>query len=84
MHIGSVPNASQGRRPNPERRLIGHRGGGKTSLNEALLFEAGVINRLGRVEDGTTVSDFEGTSTSGRCRSAPRSPRLSTTGARST
>src|ERR687891_747115 len=39
--------------------LIGHRGTGKTSLNEAILFEAGVINRLGRVEDGTTVSDFE-------------------------
>ena len=39
--------------------LIGHRGSGKTSLHEALLFEAGVINRLGRVEDGTTVSDFE-------------------------
>ncbi len=39
--------------------LIGHRGSGKTSLCEALLFEAGVINRLGRVEDGTTVSDFE-------------------------
>ncbi len=39
--------------------LIGHRGSGKTSLCEALLFEAGVINRLGRVEDGSTVSDFE-------------------------
>jgi elongation factor G len=39
--------------------LIGHRGSGKTSLNEALLFEAGVINRLGRVEDGSTASDFE-------------------------
>src|SRR5262245_62103593 len=39
--------------------LIGHRGSGKTSLHEALLFEAGVINRLGRVEDGSTVSDFE-------------------------
>src|SRR5215216_2569451 len=39
--------------------LIGHRGAGKTSLHEALLFEAGVINRLGRVEDGSTVSDFE-------------------------
>ena len=39
--------------------LIGHRGSGKTSLNEALLFEAGVINRLGRVEDGSTNSDFE-------------------------
>src|SRR5919206_5244532 len=39
--------------------LIGHRGAGKTSLCEALLFEAGVVNRLGRVEDGSTVSDFE-------------------------
>jgi elongation factor G len=39
--------------------LIGHRGSGKTSLHEALLFEAGVINRLGRVEDGTTTSDHE-------------------------
>src|SRR5919106_6290876 len=39
--------------------LIGHRGSGKTSLHEAMLFEAGVVNRLGRVEDGTTVSDSE-------------------------
>ena len=39
--------------------LIGHRGAGKTSLNEALLFEAGIVNRLGRVEDGNTVADFE-------------------------
>jgi elongation factor G len=39
--------------------LIGHRGAGKTSLNEALLYEAGVVNRLGRVEDGSTVSDSE-------------------------
>lgn len=39
--------------------LIGHRGSGKTSLHEALLFEAGVVNRLGKVDDGTTVSDFE-------------------------
>jgi elongation factor G len=37
--------------------LVGHRGAGKTSVNEALLFEAGAIPRLGRVEDGTTVSD---------------------------
>src|ERR687891_2167380 len=37
--------------------LAGHRGSGKTSLNEALLFEAGAINRLGSVADGTTVSD---------------------------
>jgi elongation factor G len=39
--------------------LIGHRGSGKTSLCEALLFEAGVVNRLGRVDDGSTVSDYE-------------------------
>jgi elongation factor G len=39
--------------------LIGHRGSGKTSLHEALLFEAGVVNRLGKVEEGSTVSDFE-------------------------
>ncbi len=37
--------------------LVGHRGSGKTSLNEALLFQAGAINRLGSVADGTTVSD---------------------------
>ena len=39
--------------------LIGHRGAGKTSLHEALLFEAGVVNRLGKVDEGSTVSDFE-------------------------
>ncbi len=39
--------------------LIGHRGSGKTSLAEALLFEAGVVNRLGKVADGSTVLDFE-------------------------
>jgi elongation factor G len=39
--------------------LVGHRGSGKTSLHEALLFAAGATNRLGTVIDGTTVSDFE-------------------------
>ena len=39
--------------------LIGHRGSGKTSLHEALLFEAKATNRLGSVLDGTTVSDSE-------------------------
>ena len=39
--------------------IVGHRGSGKTSLNEALLFEAGVINRLGSVTDGSTISDSE-------------------------
>src|SRR2546429_7702425 len=37
--------------------LVGHRGSGKTSLNEAILFQAGAINRLGSVADGTTISD---------------------------
>jgi elongation factor G len=39
--------------------LVGHRGSGKTSLNEALLFQAGAINRLGTVTDGTTASDSD-------------------------
>jgi elongation factor G len=39
--------------------LIGHRGCGKTSLHEAMLFEAGAIKRLGTVEDGSTTSDHE-------------------------
>jgi elongation factor G len=39
--------------------LVGHRGSGKTSLNEALLFQAGAINRLGSVTDGTTASDSD-------------------------
>src|SRR6478752_9659714 len=37
--------------------LVGHRGSGKTSLNEALLYQAGVLNRLGSVTEGTTASD---------------------------
>jgi elongation factor G len=39
--------------------LVGHRGSGKTSLNEALLFQAGAINRLGSVTEGTTASDSD-------------------------
>src|SRR3970040_511054 len=39
--------------------LVGHSGSGKTSLAEAFLFNTGVINRLGKVEDGATVSDFD-------------------------
>lgn len=39
--------------------LVGHGGAGKTTLTEALLHRAGAINRLGRVEDGTTVSDHD-------------------------
>jgi elongation factor G len=39
--------------------LVGHGGAGKTSLAEALLHRAGTIPRLGRVEDGTTVCDYD-------------------------
>lgn len=39
--------------------LVGHGGAGKTSLAESFLFNAGVISRLGRVEDGNTAMDFE-------------------------
>jgi elongation factor G len=39
--------------------VVGHRGTGKTSLVEALLFQTGAINRLGTVEGGTTVSDSD-------------------------
>ncbi len=39
--------------------IVGHGGTGKTSLAEAMLFESGAINRLGRVEDGNTTSDFD-------------------------
>lgn len=39
--------------------VVGHRGAGKTSLVEALLFTAGVKNRLGTVTDGTTATDYD-------------------------
>src|SRR5438045_9151725 len=39
--------------------LVGHSGAGKTTLVEALLVATGTIQRPGRVEDGTTVSDFD-------------------------
>lgn len=39
--------------------IIGHSGTGKTSLAEALLFYTKSIDRLGKVEDGTTTTDFD-------------------------
>ena len=39
--------------------LVGHGSSGKTSLSEIMLFKTGAIKRLGRVEDGNTVMDFE-------------------------
>ena len=39
--------------------LVGHSGSGKTQLVSALLFDAGAINRLGKVDEGTTVTDYD-------------------------
>jgi elongation factor G len=39
--------------------IIGHGTAGKTSLTSAMLFDAGAVNRLARVEDGNTVTDYE-------------------------
>src|SRR5919202_3728571 len=39
--------------------VVGHRSTGKTSLVEAMLFQAGAINRLGSIEAGNTVSDWD-------------------------
>lgn len=39
--------------------IVGHSGEGKTTLCEAILFNGGAIERMGRVDTGTTVSDFD-------------------------
>jgi elongation factor G len=39
--------------------ILGHGGSGKTQLASAMLFDAGMVNRFGRVDDGTTVTDFD-------------------------
>ncbi|MBN2075108.1 MAG: elongation factor G [Dehalococcoidales bacterium] len=41
--------------------LLSHNGAGKTSISEAALFDSGAINRLGKVENGTTTSDYDET-----------------------
>jgi elongation factor G len=39
--------------------LVGHTGSGKTQLTSAILSDAGMINRFGKVDEGTTVTDFD-------------------------
>lgn len=39
--------------------LVGHGGSGKTQLTSAILFDAGMVNRLGKVDEGNTVTDFD-------------------------
>ncbi|MEO7275424.1 MAG: elongation factor G, partial [Vicinamibacterales bacterium] len=39
--------------------FVGHSGSGKTQLLSTLLFDAGAVNRLGRVDDGTSVTDYD-------------------------
>ena len=53
--------------------VVGHRGTGKTSLVEALLFQAGKTNRLGSIEAGRPCPTGRKTSSAGRCPSRRRS-----------
>ncbi|QNS07323.1 elongation factor G-like protein EF-G2 [Streptomyces xanthii] len=60
-HPGAAGRAATADRPSDVRNvvLVGPSGSGKTTLVEALALTAGAVNRAGRVEDGTCVSDYD-------------------------
>ncbi|MEU8892101.1 elongation factor G-like protein EF-G2 [Streptomyces sp. NPDC048442] len=60
-HPGAAGRATTADHPASVRNvvLVGHSGSGKTTLVEALALAAGAVNRAGRVEDGSTVSDHD-------------------------
>ncbi|KPI17268.1 small GTP-binding protein [Actinobacteria bacterium OK074] len=60
-HPGAAGRATAADHPASVRNvvLVGHSGSGKTTLVEALALTAGALNRAGRVEDGTAVSDYD-------------------------
>ncbi|MER6916265.1 elongation factor G-like protein EF-G2 [Streptomyces sp. NPDC000594] len=61
IHPGAAGRATAADRPTSLRNvvLVGHSGAGKTTLIEALALTTGAVNRAGRVEDGSTVSDHD-------------------------
>src|SRR6187455_1258959 len=59
-HFGGLPSMKVYDAANIRNvALVGHSASGKTQLTSAALFDAGAVNRFGKVDDGTTVTDFD-------------------------